>query len=211
MLFKNRRDAALQLIPHLEKYKNDNGAVLAVPRGGIPIGYYIAKKFNFPLEPILTKKIGHPWSEELAIGAVSLEDHVIDEFHNISPSYIENEVMRIRESLQERYKKFMGKQMPVNLRHKTVIIVDDGIATGNTLLAAIRLIKKSQPQKIIVAVPVTSVNAANKIKSEVDDFISLYTIEDFIGVGLYYYDFSEVSDKEVIRLLKEANTIENTA
>src|SRR5665647_2687221 len=140
MLFKNRYDAALKLIAFLEKYKDERRVVFAIPRGGVPIGYYIAKHYNLPLELLLTKKIGHPGNEEFAIGAVSLEDYIIDERHNIPESYIENEIKRIRESLKERYKKFMGDRKPVDMEGKIAIIVDDGIATGNTLLAAIRML-----------------------------------------------------------------------
>ena len=114
-MFRNRYDAALKLIPFLEKYKNERGVVFAIPRGGVPIGYYIAKHYNLPLELLLTKKIGHPGNEEFAIGAVSLEDYIIDERHNIPESYIENEIKRIRESLKERYKKFMGDRKPVDI------------------------------------------------------------------------------------------------
>lgn len=209
MLFKNRYDAALKLIPFLEKYKNERGVVFAIPRGGVPIGFYISKHYNLPLELLLTKKIGHPGNEEFAIGAVSLEDYIIDERHNIPESYIENEIKRIRESLKERYKKFMGDRKPVDMEDKIVIIVDDGIATGNTLLAAIRMMRQKHPKKIVVAVPVAPREAAEKIKKHVDDFICLYIADDFYGVVQFYLDFSEVSDEEVIRLLKDANHIEN--
>lgn len=209
MMFKNRYDAALKLIPFLEKYKNERGVVFAIPRGGVPIGYYISKHYNLPLELLLTKKIGHPGNEEFAIGAVSLEDYIIDERHNIPESYIENEIKRIRESLKERYKKFMGDRKPVDMEDKIVIIVDDGIATGNTLLAAIRMMRQKHPKKIVVAVPVAPREAAEKIKKHVDDFICLHIADDFYGVGQFYLDFSEVSDEEVIQLLKDANHIEN--
>lgn len=209
MMFKNRYDAALKLIPFLEKYKNERGVVFAIPRGGVPIGYYISKHYNLPLELLLTKKIGHPENEEFAIGAVSLEDYIIDERHNIPESYIENEIKRIRESLKERYKKFMGDRKPVDMEDKIVIIVDDGIATGNTLLAAIRMMRQKHPKKIVVAVPVAPREAAEKIKKHVDDFICLHIADDFYGVGQFYLDFSEVSDEEVIQLLKDANHIEN--
>jgi len=208
MMFKNRYDAALKLIPFLEKYKNERGVVFAIPRGGVPIGYYISKHYNLPLELLLTKKIGHPGNEEFAIGAVSLEDYIIDERHNIPESYIENEIKRIRESLKERYKKFMGDRKPVDMEDKIVIIVDDGIATGNTLLAAIRMMRQKHPKKIVVAVPVAPREAAEKIKKHVDDFICLHIADDFYGVGQFYLDFSEVSDEEVIQLLKDANHIE---
>ncbi|HEY0029881.1 MAG TPA: phosphoribosyltransferase family protein [Bacteroidia bacterium] len=211
MLFYNRQDAAMKLIPYLEKYKGNAGVVLAVPRGGIPVGFYIAKHFKFPMEPLLTKKIGHPWSMELAIGAVSLEDQIIDGRHNLPKAYVEKEIKLLRQMLKERYVKFMAGRKPVDLKNKVVIIVDDGIATGNTLLAAIRMIRKKQPEKIVVAAPVAPTGTAERIEKEVDDLICLHTLDNFVGVGLYYADFSQVSDEEVIRLLEEINRIENTA
>ena len=209
MMFKNRYDAALKLIPFLEKYKDERGVVFAIPRGGVPIGYYISKHYNLSLELLLTKKIGHPRNEEFAIGAVSLEDYIIDERHNIPESYIESEIKRIRESLKERYKKFMGDRKPVDMEGKIVIIVDDGIATGNTLLAAIRMMRQKHPKKIVVAVPIAPREAAEKIKKHVDDFICLHIADDFYGVGQFYLDFSQVSDDEVIHLLQESNHNKN--
>src|SRR5256885_2358004 len=139
MLFHDRYDAALKLIPYLEKYKNERGIVLAVPRGGVPIGYYIAKHFNLPMELLMTKKIGHPLHSEFAIGSVSLDSHIIDDMYGIPQEYFENEISEIRKSLKERYRKFMGERAPVDLENKIVIITDDGIATGNTILATIKV------------------------------------------------------------------------
>jgi predicted phosphoribosyltransferase len=201
----------MKLIPRLEKYKTVKGLVLAVPRGGVPLGYYIAKCYNLPMDLLLTKKIGHPMNNEVAIGAVSLEDYIIDNHHKISNEYIEKEVEKIRSRLKETYKKLMGNRPVIDLKDKVVIIVDDGIATGYTLLAAIRLIKKHNPEKIVVAVPVSPQEAANKIKKEVDDFVCLTIPEDFFGVGEYYYDFSEVSDEKVTELLNDMNKVKNIA
>jgi len=207
MLFDDRYDAAQKLIPFLEKYKNTPGVVFAVPRGGVSIGYYIAKHYNFPLELLLTKKIGHPLSNELAVGAVSMEDHIIDERHDLPDSYIEGEVEKIKNSLNEHYKKFMGDEHhPTDLKNKTVIIVDDGIATGNTMLAAIKIIRKQNPKKIVVAVPVAPPDTVEKIQEYADDFICLFTPDDFFGVGQFYEDFSTVSDEAVVQLFKEANS-----
>lgn len=206
MLFRDRYDAALKLIPFLEKYRNEQGIILAVPRGGVPIGYFIAKNYNFPMELLLTKKIGHPESEELAIGAVSMEDYVLDGRFNIPSSYIEKEVKNIREKLRDRYRKFMGDHhQPIEVENKIVIIVDDGIATGNTILAAIKMMRKKNPKKIIVAIPVAPPQTLKKLSDQVDEIICLHSPEDFMGVGQFYMDFSEVSDEEVIRLLSEAN------
>lgn len=205
MIFKDRYDAALNLIPLLEKYKDEPGVVLAVPRGGVHIGYHIARKYNFPLELLLTKKIGHPASKELAIGAVSLISEVIDDRHHIPEAYIESEIKKIREALRERYKKFMGDKEPVDLQNKTVIIVDDGIATGNTILASIKMIRMMHPKKIVIAVPVAPRETAHKLKAWVDDFVCCYMPKHFFGVGQFYEDFSEVSDEEVIDLMHEMN------
>jgi putative phosphoribosyl transferase len=205
MLFKDRYDAASQLIPHLEKYCKEQGVVLAVPRGGVPIGYEIAKYFNLPLQLLMTKKIGHPMNPEFAIGAVGLEDHLVDLTTGIPSRYIDEQVQDIRKSLKERYRRFMGDQPPVGLENKVVIITDDGIATGNTIMGSIRMMRQKRPKKIVVAVPVAPVETARKMKKYVDDFICLHVTENFRGVGQYYDDFSEVSDEEVIALIKEAN------
>ena len=209
--FIDRHDAALKLIPLLKAYQNEPGVVLAVPRGGVPIAYYIAKKFNLPLDLLMTKKIGHPLNSEYAIGAVSLQDQVVDDHANIPKEYVDREIARIRRSLVENYRKYMGDHKPIDLKNKTVIIVDDGIATGNTILSSIKMLKQHNPKKIVVAVPVAPAKVAAKLKNEVDDFICLYTPEYFIGVGMHYGDFSEVSDEEVIRMLKDVNHIEDAA
>lgn len=206
MIFHDRKDAALKIIPLLKNYKNEDGVVLAVPRGGVPIGYYIALEYGFPIEILLTKKIGHPGSSELAIGAVSLENEVIDNRHEIPEDYINEQVKIIRKSLHERYKNFMGDRQPLDLENKTVIIVDDGIATGNTMLAAIKLVRAKNPAKIVVAVPVAPNKAAQRIEQQVDEFICVHIPDTFFGVGQFYHDFSQVTDAEVIQLLKEANS-----
>ena len=211
MIFTDRYDAASKLIPLLEKYRKERGVVLAVPRGGVPLAYYIARKLNFPLELMLTKKIGHPASEEFAIGAVGLEGEVIEHHEEVPEEYVQNEIKRIRNALRERYKKFMGDRKPVDLENKIVIVVDDGIATGNTMLAAIKMMRAKNPKKIVVAVPVAPPATAKKIKRQVDDFICLYTPDEFFGVGQFYIDFSEVSDDEVKQFLRDANDFARAA
>jgi putative phosphoribosyl transferase len=210
-LFKDRNDAAQKLLFHLKKYSAEQGVILAVPRGGVPIAYPIAKEYNFPLELLMTKKIGHPAHSEFAIGAVSLEDHIVDRRIEIPQSYIDNEIIRIRKNLRERYRYFMGKHVPLELENKIVIIVDDGIATGNTILSALKMLRKKNPKKIIVAVPLAPAQIIEKIRKEVDEVICLHSPEPFIGVGLHYENFTEVSDSEVIRLLNDANHFEDVA
>ena len=211
MYFIDRYDAAMQLAQRLEKYKNQDGVILAVPRGGVPIGYYLAKHLNFTLDLLMTKKLGHPSNEEYAIGAVGLEDSIIEETDNIPAEYLEKETARIREQLKERYRKFMDRNEPVDLKGKTVIVVDDGIATGRTILATLKMLRSRHPRKLIVAVPVASPEAAQRIKKEVDDFICLYTPSPFYGVGRFYQDFSETDDEQVTALLKELNAREHAA
>jgi predicted phosphoribosyltransferase len=206
MYFIDRYDAAMQLVRHLEKYKQEEGVILAVPRGGVPIGYYLARHLDFALDLLMTKKLGHPYNKEYAIGAVGLEDTIIeDAADDIPEGYIEQEITRIRQQLAERYKKFMGEKKPVNIRGKVVIVVDDGVATGRTILATLKMLRSKQPKKLVVAVPVASREAAERIRQEVDDFICLYTPTPFYGVGRFYRDFSQTEDKEVMMLLKELN------
>jgi predicted phosphoribosyltransferase len=209
MHYTNRFDAALKLIPLLEKHINKDAVILAVPRGGVPVGFAIAKKFAIPLDLLLTKKIGHPMNSEVAIGAVSLEDEILDDYPYISEEYINTEIKEIRAKLKQRFKKFMGNRKPIDLKNKTVIIVDDGIATGNTLLAAIQMVRNKMPKKIVVAVPVAPDDAAERIKSKVDAFICPLVTADFIGVGGYYFDFSQVSDEDVLKLMTDIHRFQN--
>ena len=173
MYFNDRYDAAMQLAPLLEKYKNEKGVILAVPRGGGPIGDYLAKYLAFPLDLLMTKKLGHPGNEEFAIGAVSLEGSVVEETMGVPEQYIREETRRIREQLKERYIKFMGNKEPVDIKGKIIIVVDDGVATGRTILSTIKILRNKEPRKIVVAVPVASEEAADRIKEVVDDFICL--------------------------------------
>jgi putative phosphoribosyl transferase len=209
MVFRNRYDAAMQLIPYLEKYKDEEVIVFAVPRGGVPIGYYIAVRYGWPLELLLTKKLGHPQNEEVAVGAVGLDDYILDERFDLPVNFITSEIDRIRKSLAERQKKFMGDRKPAEVKGKVAIIVDDGIATGNTLLSAIQIMRKHSPKKIVLAAPVAPLDTSNKLNRFVEDFVCLLIPEVFYGVGQFYIDFTEVTDDEVLLLLTEANRIKS--
>ena len=203
-MFKDRTEAAQLLAQRLKKYKRD-GVVVALPRGGVPLGYIIAQDLGLPLDIILSKKIGYPFNKEFAIGSVSLQGRIINEDIPVTKEYIEEETARIRKSLKEKYKLYMGDKAPVNLKNKNVIVVDDGIATGNTILATIELIKKSNPEKIIVAVPVAPPDSIEKIREEVDEVVCLSTPEFFIGVSQFYENFEQVNDEKVIQLLRKSN------
>jgi putative phosphoribosyl transferase len=152
MIFSNRHDAATKLIPRLRKYCSEQGAVMAVPRGGVPIGYEIAKEFNLPLQLLMTKKIGHPLNPEVAIGSVGLEDQFVDVTVGIPLRYIDEQVQLIRKSLKDRYSHFMGESPAIAIEDKVVIITDDGVATGHTILGSIRMMRPRHPKKIVVAV-----------------------------------------------------------
>ena len=206
MYFNDRYDAAMQLALLLEKYKKEKGVILAVPRGGVPIGYYLAKYLDFPLDLLMTKKLGHPGNEEFAIGAVSLEGSIVEETTGVPEQYIREETRRIREQLKERYIKFMGNKEPVDIKGKIIIVVDDGVATGRTILSTIKILRNKEPRKIVVAVPVASEEAADRIREVVDDFICLHTPYPFYGVGRFYADFTQVEDEDVLLLLNELNT-----
>lgn len=202
-MFRDRTEAGLMLVEKLKKFKNDPGVVLAVPRGGVPVAYFVARELGFPIEVILTKKIGHPANKEYAIGAASLSDYFIIPHEYVTDEYIQNELVRIRTKLKEMYRKFMGDKEPEYLNGKTVIVVDDGVATGNTLLGTIQILRKSNPGKIIIAVPVASLTAVEKLSKEVDEVITVLVPEEFYGVGAFYEDFSQVSDEEVMFYLNK--------
>jgi predicted phosphoribosyltransferase len=206
-MFKDRIDAGLRLSDKLQQFKNQNTVIVAIPRGGLPIGSIIAKALNAPLEVALTKKIGHPYQPEYAIGAVSLEDVVLTNPHGIAQSYIDEATVGIRKKLKERYHQYYEHRSPQKLKDKTVIIVDDGIATGNTLMATVQLIHKQMPARIVVAVPVAPESAIRKLEdmSEIDKVVCLEIPYNFQAVGQFYEAFDQVSDKEAIRLLEESN------
>lgn len=194
--FKDRIEAGLQLAAKLQKFKNGPGIILAVPRGGIPVAYTVAKELGYPLEVILTKKIGHPLNKEYAIGAASINDYFIVPHADVTDEYITEEVKKVQSILKEMYVKFMGTEKPEDLKEKTVIVIDDGIATGNTLLATVNVLRKSKPAKIIIAVPVASRNAVQKLSQYADQVITVIIPEEFYGVGAFYEDFEQVTDEE---------------
>ena len=190
------------LAAKLKKFKNDPGVVLAVPRGGVPVAYAVARELGFPVEIVLTKKVGHPMNKEFAIGAASLTDYFIIPDENISEEYIQQELKKIRFRLKEMYNRFMGDKEPENLKGKTVIVIDDGIATGNTMLGTVHVLRKSKPGKIIVAVPVASKTAVRELSKEVDEVVAVMIPDIFYGVGAFYEDFEQVTDDKLRGLRK---------
>ena len=208
-MFANREEAGRLLYKELLQYKDKKEAiVVTIPRGGLPIGQTLAKKLNLPLEITLSKKIGHPSNKEYAIGAVTLEDRILSTAASqVSEDYIEEETIIIRQLLKERFKQYYGTRKPIPLKGKIVIIVDDGMATGNTLISCIQLIKKQHPAKIVVALPVASNSALKRVRDLIliEDTICLEAPVSFRAVGQFYNEFNQVNDAEVIELLRKAN------
>jgi len=204
MIYKNRFEAGLVLADRLSQYQETNAIILAVPRGGIQLGYPIAKALNLPLDVVLAKKLVHPVHKEVAIGGATLSDYFYDLNIGVDKAYIEQEIIRVRNLLKKRQTMYYGLEAPESVKDRIAIIVDDGIATGNTLMACVNLVRKSQPSKIVVAVPI-GVPSSNKKFEEseiIDEFICLHAPENFSAVGQFYEDFSQVSDEEVFSLLK---------
>ncbi len=202
-MIRNRAEAAQLLTERLQKYKGEQGVVLAIPRGGVPVAAPIAKTLGMPLEVTVSKKIGHPMNPEFAVGAVSIDSVTYDKRPDVPEEYIQAEVERIRQSIQQKYALFMGNRRHIPLKGRVVIIVDDGIATGKTLEATVMLVKKEQPRKIVVAVPVAPPAAAKHFSGLVDDFVCLLTPPFFQAVGQFYEEFTQTSDEEVIQLLRD--------
>lgn len=205
VIFQDRTDAGLALSRHLQHYKRVDGVILAVPRGGVPVAFPIARILELPLEIILSKKIGHPLHKEFAIGAVSLTGKIISPNAQATEEYIQQETINIREQLKQMYVKYMGNKKPTPVKDKIVIIIDDGVATGNTLLSTIDIIRNQRPKKIVVAVPVASHQAAKKLSEVTDEFVCAWIPAQFHSVGEFYADFTQVSDEEVMEQLAMCN------
>ena len=209
MIYKDRKDAGLQLASRLTKYKDrEDVLVLALPRGGVVIGYEVAKALNCLLDIIIIRKIGFPGQTELAIGAVSetgavvLNEDIISTY-TVSKEYIEEEISRQKKEISRRITLYRsGKGIPP-LDGKIIILVDDGVATGATIKAAISTLKKEKIVRLVAALPVSSKEAEEKIKKTVDEWVCPETPADFAAVGNYYQDFTQVSDEEVVELLKQ--------
>lgn len=209
-MFNDRFDAARQLIPYLEAYRdNPTAIILAIPRGGLELGSVLARGLHLPLDVILSKKIGFPGNPEYAIGAVSLENVTISpQFADVPEleDYITEQIVEIRKLLNERNAQYRGNKPPLNLTDKIVIVVDDGVATGNTLRATLALIRQHRPAKIVVALPVAPATTLAELRKEADEVVCVLVPQVFLSVGQFYRHFYQVSDDEAIRLLQESNT-----
>jgi len=184
----------------------DNAIVLALPRGGVPVGYQVARSLRVPLDVFVVRKLGVPGHEELAMGAIAsggvrlLNDEVVDAL-GIPGPLIDQVARREQAELERREQLYRGNRPLVSLTNKTVILVDDGLATGSTMRAAVAAIRRQQPKEIIVAVPVGAPSTCDEMREVAEDVVCLRTPEPFVAVGLWYRDFGETSDAEVRELL----------
>jgi len=204
-LLKNRVEAGKQLAQAL-KTASENAIVLAVPRGGVIVGYEVAKALGIPLDVIVTKKIGAPDNPELAIGAVAEDGtFILDEDLArrlfVPEEYISEEVERMRQEIQRRLVRYRGNVPYPSLKNREVIVVDDGVATGSTLKAALRLVRSKGAKTVTVAVPVGPSNTIKELEKLADRVVCLLTPEPFYAIGQFYVDFAQTSDEEVTRLL----------
>ncbi|HYG41053.1 MAG TPA: phosphoribosyltransferase family protein [Cytophagales bacterium] len=201
-MLKNRFDAATMLAEQLKIYKNSDSIIMAIPKGGMEIGYILSYKLNLPLDVMLIKKIGHPANKEMAIGAAGLFGSVINPSTNASAEYIQEETQRLQNDLKEQHKQYIGVSKSKSIENKTVILTDDGIATGYTVETAIDLLKKNNVYKIIVAVPVAQKLSLQRISKEVDEVVCLKVQADFQSVSRV---FSRTGELEAISLFRKAN------
>ncbi|NAY91320.1 phosphoribosyltransferase [Muricauda sp. JGD-17] len=212
-MFKDRIEAGLKLANQLSPYKKYKGdtIVLAIPRGGLPLGAIVAKALDAPLDVVLSKKIGHPYNKEYAIGAVSMENMILNEAVGVTKSYITEETTRIREKLRKRHDQYYKNRSPQDLGDKIVIIIDDGIATGNTIKVTAQLVHDQKPKKIVVAIPVAPPNTIRNLENSeyIDEVICLHKPHNFHAVGQFYEEFDQVADTEAMQLLEETNKIVN--
>lgn len=208
-MFENREEAGKKLVEKLEKYKGQDVVVYALPRGGVVLGVEIAKRLQAPLDLLIIRKIGHPFNPEYALCATSENAHMVcneEELAVIDKQWFKNEVAKERQEAKRRREVYLKGRKPIPAKGKIAIIVDDGVATGLTMFTAILEIKHQETKKVVVAVPVAPPETADQVKSKVDEFVALEVPEIFLGaIGSYYESFPQVTDEEVIRLMKEVN------
>lgn len=210
MSYLNRQDAGKRLAQVLRHFKGKDTVVLALPRGGIVLGAEVARVLYAPLGLVLVRKIGHPLAPEYAIGAIAEDESPVynrNESAGIEPAWLKQAEANARELIEHRRKLYYGDDFaPPEVRAKTVILVDDGIATGLTMEAAVQAMRNKQPKKIIVAVPVASVESVDKLQPIADEVVVLDNPADFLdAVGAHYIEFDQVEDEEVKTLLREVN------
>jgi putative phosphoribosyl transferase len=211
-IFRDRQDAGIQLADKLKGYKHSGEAiVLALPRGGVVTGFEIARVLDLPMDVLIVRKIGFPGQSEFGIGAVSetgtvvLNSAIISSY-GVEDEYIQIEIARQKEEVERRIRIYRKGKRILDLEGKKIILVDDGVATGATLKAAISALKKEKIKGLIAAIPVSPPETAEDLKGMVDEFICLNTPADFMAVGNYYDDFQQVPDQTVVEMLEKSVT-----
>lgn len=208
-LFHDRAEAGRQLAEKLGHLKSERPVVLALPRGGVPVALEIALALDAPLDLMLVRKVGAPHQPELAIGAV-VDGHHPERFINrdlverlaLSASYIEEASQRELREIERRRELYARGRSPIEVRGRTTIVVDDGIATGATVRVALRALREAGAARVVLAVPVAPASTADELRSECDEAVFIATPEIFGAVGFYYEDFEQLSDAEVIEMLE---------
>lgn len=208
-LFRTRRDAGRQLAPSLTSYRDERPVVLALPRGGAPVAYEVATALEAPLGVLVVRKIGAPMQPEFGVGAVAPGVTVRNEEAiaavGLTEAAFERVAHRARREMQERHRRYNGDDALPHLHDRTAILVDDGLATGVSALAAIRAARRLEPRRLVAAFPVGAEASLDRLRSEVDALVCLHPLEAFDAVGRWYEHFEPTTDEEVIELLEEAN------
>jgi len=214
VIYRDRPDAGRILATRLLKYKDRADVlVLALPRGGVPVAFEVAKALHVSLDIFLVRKLGVPGHEELAMGAIAtggvrvLNDEVVD-YLEIPERDIDAATERESEELTRRERTYRGERPEPDVKGKTVILIDDGLATGSTIRAAAAALRQQQPAWIVVAVPVSALQTCDECTIGVDEIVCSVTPEPFLGVGQWYEDFSQTKDEEVRELLEQARAAE---
>jgi putative phosphoribosyl transferase len=212
MMFRDRREAGRLLAEKLGYLKDRRPVVLALPRGGVPVGLEIARALGAPLDLTFVRKLGAPGQEELAVGAIAdgsepetITDEALASAVGIRNAELASKKDSALEEIERRRKEYLGERPRVPLAGRTVIVVDDGIATGATMTAAIRVTRKQRPSRVVVAVPVAPPDVPRRLREEADDVVCLYAPVEFLAVGQFYRQFEQLSDQEVVALLAEAD------
>ena len=210
-MFSDRRQAGRQLAAALKPLKLEDPIVLALPRGGVPVGFEVAQALGAPLDVVMVRKIGAPGHAELGLGAVVdgadpqlvLNDDIV-QFLKPDPAYLEAEKLRQLKEIERRKHLYRGERPPVPIAGRVVIVIDDGIATGGTVRAVLRALTRAKPSRRVLAVPVAPEESVAALTAEADDVVCLAMPEPFFAVGSHYRDFRQTTDAEVVDLLRRA-------
>jgi len=207
MIFSNREEAARRLADKLAAYKGQNPLVLAIPRGAVPMARIVAEALGGEFDVVLVRKLGAPGNPEFAIGAVDETGWATlgpyADLAGANADYIERAKARELETIRKRRAQYSPLHPPIEPKGRIVIVIDDGLATGSTMLAALHALRQRAPQKLVCAVPVAPPDTLEKVGEQADEVVCLYAPENFQAVGQFYADFGQVEDDEVIALLSE--------